>query len=174
MGLLQRQGVGGILPRTACLADGARMTSCHPLRNSQSRHYVLTLCPDRPREVRRNWGVVKELLCQVPEFGERISLCYEAGSCGCGLWRELTALGHHCMVAAPSLIPRRADDRVKMDRRDALSLSHLQRAGEFVAVRVPSSGDEVALDLARAGEDIVAARFRACKAPPCATVTHPS
>ena len=112
-------------------------------------------------ELRNRPGVVGKLIDRLSEFGGRASLCYEAGPCGYGLWRELTALGHHCLVAAPSLIPRRAGDRVKTDRRDALSLAQLHRAGELVAVRVPSCADEAVRDLTRAREDMTGARLRA-------------
>lgn len=61
--------------------------------------------------------------------GRRLSFCYEAGPCGYGLHRQLSALGHDCMVVAPSLIPMKAGDRVKTDRRDAVMLAKLHRAG---------------------------------------------
>ena len=54
-------------------------------------------------------------------FGLRF--CYEAGPCGYGIQRHLSAHGHECMVVAPSLIPKRAGDRVKTDRRDAASMA---------------------------------------------------
>ena len=69
--------------------------------------------------------------------------CYEAGPCGYGIQRHLSAHGHECIVVAPSLIPKRAGDRVKTDRRDAASLAKLHRAGELTAVWVPDPGHEV-------------------------------
>ena len=56
-------------------------------------------------------------------MGRELSFCYEAGPCGYGLQRQLEGLGHACMVVAPSLIPSKPGDRVKTDRRDALSLA---------------------------------------------------
>ena len=68
---------------------------------------------------------------------EVLSFCYEAGPCGYGIHRQLTHLGHDCAVVAPSLIPRKAGDRVKTDRRDSESLARLHRAGELTAVLSP-------------------------------------
>ncbi len=53
---------------------------------------------------------------------------YEAGPCGYGLYRYLTGKGFACHVVAPSLIPRKAGDRVKTDRRDAITLARLMAA----------------------------------------------
>ena len=67
---------------------------------------------------------------------ERVRFCYEAGPTGYGLYRLIRGLGHECTVVAPSLIPRKPGDRVKTNRRDALSLAKLLRAGELrVTVR---------------------------------------
>lgn len=96
-----------------------------------------------------------------------IRACYEAGPTGYELQRQFGALGVDCTVIAPSLIPRRAGDRVKTDRRDARSLARLFRAGELTAVRVPSPEQEALRDLVRLredlGEDILAARHRLSK-----------
>ena len=67
-----------------------------------------------------------------------LRFCYEAGPCGYGIQRQLSALGHECIVVAPSLIPKRSGDRVKTDRRDAASLAKVHRAGE-TAVWVPDA-----------------------------------
>ena len=67
----------------------------------------------------------------------RVTFCYEAGPTGYGLYRLISGLGHECMVVAPSLIPMRASDRVKTNRRDALNLAKLLRAGELTRVWVP-------------------------------------
>ena len=79
---------------------------------------------------------------------DRVGLrfCYEAGPCGYGIQRHLSARGHECIVVAPSLIPKRAGDRVKTDRRDAASLARLHRAGELTAVWVPDPGHEAMRD----------------------------
>jgi transposase len=95
--------------------------------------------------------------------GEAVQLrfCYEAGPCGYGIQRHLSARGHECVVVAPSLIPKRAGDRVKTDRRDAASLARLHRAGELTAVWVPDAGHEATRDLVRARLDAVHALRRA-------------
>ena len=87
--------------------------------------------------------------------GRRWIFCYEAGPCGYPLARRLRRLGHVCHVIAPSLIPRRAGDRVKTDRRDALQLARLLRAGELTAVCVPDEELEALRDLSRAREDLL-------------------
>ena len=87
--------------------------------------------------------------------GVRLRFCYEAGPCGYGIQRQLSAAGHECVVVAPSLIPKRAGDRVKTDRRDAASLARLHRAGELTAVWVPDAGHEAMRDLVRARLDAV-------------------
>jgi len=69
--------------------------------------------------------------------GVKLRFCYEAGPCGYGIQRQLSAHGHECVVVASSLIPKRAGDRIKTDRRDAASLARLHRAGELTAVWVP-------------------------------------
>jgi transposase len=58
-----------------------------------------------------------------------------------------------CTIVAPSLIPKRAGDRVKTDKRDALRLAQLFRAGELTSVYVPTPKDEALRDLVRARED---------------------
>jgi len=78
---------------------------------------------------------------------------YEAGPCGYGIYRELLALGANCMVAAPSKTPRRPGDRIKTDRRDAVALARLHRAGELHPVWVPDEETEAMRDLTRARED---------------------
>jgi transposase len=93
--------------------------------------------------------------------GVTLRFCYEAGPCGYGIQRRLSAQGHECMVVAPSLIPKRAGDRVKTDRRDAVSLARLHRAGELTAVWVPDAGHEAMRDLVRARLDAVHALRRA-------------
>ena len=82
--------------------------------------------------------------------GRRLRFCYEAGPCGYQVYRHLRGLGHECVVVAPSLIPRRLGERVKTDRRDALNLAKLDRAGELTAVWVPDAAHEAMRDLVRA------------------------
>ena len=89
---------------------------------------------------------------------------YEAGPCGYWLYRYLTRKGLTCVVVAPSLIPRKPGDRVKTDKRDAVTLARLARSGDLTPVYVPAVPDEAIRDLARAREDALhdlnAARFR--------------
>ncbi|MGH9783289.1 MAG: IS110 family transposase [Terriglobia bacterium] len=85
---------------------------------------------------------------------------YEAGPCGFWIYRELRALGHRCMVVSPSLIPRRAGDHVKTDRRDSERLASLARAGELTPIHVPDIRDEAIRDLVRARDDAVIAQRR--------------
>jgi len=79
-----------------------------------------------------------------------LHFCYEAGPCGYGLHRQLTALGHQCDVVAPSMIPIRPGDRIKTNRRDAITLARLHRAGELTPVWVPDEAHEAVRDLVRA------------------------
>jgi transposase len=85
----------------------------------------------------------------------RLMFCYEAGPTGYELHRLIESLGHACIVVAPSLIPRKAGDRVKTNRRDALGLVKLLRAGELTAVWVPDARHEAMRDLTRARETAV-------------------
>src|SRR5205809_5750483 len=89
---------------------------------------------------------------------------YEAGPCGYWLYRHLTRKGLTCFVVVPSLIPRKPGDRVKTDKRDAVTLARLARSGDLTPVYVPAVSDEAIRDLARAREDALrdlnAARFR--------------
>jgi transposase len=89
--------------------------------------------------------LVKKLAAQ---YG-RLSFCYEAGPTGYGLYRQITSLGHDCIVVAPSLIPKKAGDRVKTNRRDALGMVTQFRAGELTAVWVPDPRHEAMRDLTR-------------------------
>lgn len=81
--------------------------------------------------------------------------CYEAGPTGYELHRLLRSLGVRCDVVAPSLIPKTPGDRVKTDKRDARRLARLHRAGELVAIRVPSVAEEAIRDGCRARADMV-------------------
>jgi transposase len=78
--------------------------------------------------------------------------CYEAGPTGYTLYWQLTKLGVECMVVAPTLVPMKAGDRVKTDRRDAERLAKSFRAGELTAVWVPDAAHEALRDLVRARE----------------------
>lgn len=92
-----------------------------------------------------------------PAGGGRLKFCYEAGPCGYGVHRTLTRLGEDCMVAAPSMIPRRSGDRQKNDKRDAAALAVLHRGGLLTAVWVPDAAHEAMRDLVRARQAAVRA-----------------
>ena len=96
---------------------------------------AVSIAPSNSTEVRR-YGIiggtldaVDKLLKKLALEGVELRLVYEAGPCGFVLCRHLRAKGLHCDVVAPSLIPKKASDRVKTDRRDADQLARLYRAG---------------------------------------------
>lgn len=81
---------------------------------------------------------------------ERLRACYEAGPTGYVLYRQLSEMGVKCEVIAPTLIPVKAGDRVKTDRRDAEKLARCYRSGDLTAVWVPDAAHEALRDLVRA------------------------
>lgn len=93
----------------------------------------------------------------------RLRVCYEAGPTGYELQRLLASVGVSCEVIAPSLIPKAPGDRVKTDKRDCRRLARLYRAGELVAIRIPTVAEEAVRDLCRARADLVDDRDRARK-----------
>jgi transposase len=110
----------------------------------------------------RYYGVIEnteaatgKLMKKLARQHRRLTFCYEAGPTGYGLYRLIKALGHECVVVAPSLIPKKPGDRVKTNRRDALNLAKLLRAGELTAVWVPDARHEAMRDLVRAREAAV-------------------
>ena len=105
--------------------------------------------------------VLRRILAKYGLDKEDVAICYEAGPTGFVLCRRLRALGFECEVVAPSLIPVRASDRVKTDRRDALKLARLFRSGELVFVNVPDVADEVIRDVCRGRTDAAEVRGRA-------------
>ena len=106
-------------------------------------------------------GALTKLADRLARKGGVLSFCYEAGPCGYGVYRHLRGLGHDCVVVAPSLIPRRPGDRVKTDRRDAVNLARLHRAGELTPVWVPDADHEAMRDPVRARGAAVRALRRA-------------
>ena len=93
---------------------------------------------------------MKALATKLSRGGRQLQFCYEAGPCGYGIQRQLSLAGHNCVVVAPSLIPRKPGDRIKTDRRDAINLAKLHRAGELTPVWVPDPAHEAIRDLVRA------------------------
>jgi len=108
-------------------------------------------------EIPNTPAAVSKLAKTLERNGCDLCFVYEAGCFGFGLHRQLAVLGHTCVVAAPSLIPRKPGDRVKTDRRDALKLSHFLRSGDITPCHVPDDTDEAMRDLVRAREDAVRA-----------------
>ena len=102
---------------------------------------------NRPEEIRR-------LFTKLKKDGAEIRAVYEAGSCGYEVHRQLTKLHIACDVIAPSMIPVRAGDRIKTDRRDASKLARLHRSGELTPIRVPTAAQEALRDLVRCREDL--------------------
>src|ERR687885_1082329 len=95
---------------------------------------------------------VERLVRKLAKRHGRLAFAYEAGPTGYGLQRQIAALGHDCAVVAPSLIPKCPGERVKTNRRDALTLAKLHRAGELTPVWVPDPAHEAIRELVRARE----------------------
>jgi transposase len=120
----------------------------------------------------RAWGKIANtpealarVISRLRGEGRALKVCYEAGPCGYGIYRQLAGLRDvTCVVAAPSLIPRAPGERVKTDRRDALKLAALLRADEIAPVWVPDAAHEAMRDLVRARamavEDLTRCRQR--------------
>ena len=102
---------------------------------------------------------VRRLIDRFPDRGQ-LRTCYEAGPTGFGLHRLLRSMGVACDVIAPALIPKAPGDRVKTDRRDCRRLARLHRAGELVAIRIPTEAEEAVRDLCRARAAVVGDRTR--------------
>lgn len=107
---------------------------------------------------------IDRLCKRIQSKASTVVFVYEAGPCGYGIHRQLTEKGYHCMVCAPSLIPRKPGERVKTDRRDAAKLVRSLRAGDLSPVHVPTVEDEAFRDLVRtwgaARQDLKQARQR--------------
>ena len=113
----------------------------------------LGVIPNRLDAIRRLLGKVGKLAS--------LRVCYEAGSTGYALYWQLTKLGVHCDVIAPSLVPTKSGERVKTDRRDAEKLARSYRSGDLTPVWVPDSKHEAIRDLVRAREAAKADELRA-------------
>jgi len=123
---------------------------------SKRRNAVAIAEPGQAGEVRflgeidNTAAATARLVRKLAQKYGRVAFCYEAGPTGDGLFRHITSLGQECAVVAPSLIPKRAGDRVKTNRRDALDLVRQFRAGTLTAVWVPDPRHEAMRDLVRA------------------------
>ncbi|WP_085033604.1 IS110 family transposase [Ensifer aridi] len=103
-------------------------------------------------EVENNPATIERTIKKLGKKYDRLHVCFEAGPTGYGLYRQVRDLGHDCMVVAPALIPKRSGERVKTNRRDAVALARLHRAGELPGVWVPDVVHEAVRDLVRARE----------------------
>src|SRR5437660_1976179 len=96
---------------------------------------------------------IDTLIRKLQSKAKHLVFVYEAGPCGYWLYRYFTKKELACFVVAPSLIPRKPGDRVKTDKRDALTLARLARSGDLTPVSVPAVSDEAIRELARARAD---------------------
>jgi transposase len=117
---------------------------------------AVSIAPEASPEVRR-YGIiggsldaVDKLLKKLSPPGIELRVVYEAGPTGFVICRHLRSQGIACEVVAPSLVPKKASDKVKTDRRDADQLARLYRAGELTVIHVPDQADEAIRDLVRA------------------------
>lgn len=137
-------------------ADTIAVALAEEGRNGEVRQ--LGIIPNRREAVRK----------LVQKLGTKgLQVCYEAGPTGYALYWQLVELSVACEVVAPTLVPVKAGDRVKTDRRDAVKLARCLRAGELTAVWVPDRAHEALRDLVRARasakKDQLRARHRLSK-----------
>lgn len=126
--------------------------------DTDKKHIDVAVAEPLPGGEVRYWGKigsdaasVERLVKKLSQGGRELVVCYEAGPCGYGLYRQFSdKAGVKCQVVAPSMTPRRPGDRVKTNRRDALMLVKLLRAEELTAVWVPDASHEAMRDLVRA------------------------
>jgi transposase len=121
-------------------ADTIAVAMCEGRGEARS----LGTIPNRPESIRK---LVKRL-----EPVSTLRVCYEAGPTGYALYWQLTGLGVKCEVVAPTLVPVKAGDRVKTDRRDAEKLARSYRSGDLTPVWVPDAAHEALRDVVRARE----------------------
>jgi len=121
-------------------------------RKGEVRHYGT---------IENTTEAIDKVIKSLTATGAELKFIYEAGPCGYALYRYLTGNGFQCLVTAPALIPKRKSVRIKNDRRDALTLARLYRAGELTGIYVPEPEDEAIRDLTRAREDARLAERRA-------------
>ena len=101
---------------------------------------------------------IDQLIRRLQSKSPHLVFVSEAGPCGYWLYRSLTKKGQVCWVVAPSLIPKKPGDRVKTNRRDAITLARLMRSGDLTPVYVPQVEDAAMRDLCRARDDAIHAR----------------
>ena len=103
-------------------------------------------------EIENKPATIERTIRKLGKRYNQLHVCFEAGPTGYGLCRQVRDLGHDCTVVAPALIPKRSGERVKTNRRDAVTLARLHRAGELTGVWVPDAIHEAVRDLVRARE----------------------
>lgn len=126
-----------------------------------SKEKIAVAIADEGREAPRYYGTIshkpealRKLIRTLSDEQTTLFFCYEAGPTGYETCRWIESMGAKCWVIAPSLIPKRAGDRVKTDRRDAEQLARLFRAGELTTVHVPNREEEALRDLTRTREAV--------------------
>lgn len=137
--------------------DGAKLKNAVPIAEAGRSGEVRYL-----GEIENTPEATRKLVAKLSAKYTRLTFCYEAGPTGYGLYHWIKALGHECLVVAPSLIPSTPGDRVKTNRRDAINLAKLLRAGELTAVWVPGEEHEAMRDLVR-GRDAAVNDLRAIR-----------
>jgi transposase len=101
---------------------------------------TITVAVAEPRGEVRSIGTIPNRLESIRKMigklgpVKELRACYEAGPTGYVLYWQLATLGVECQVVAPTLVPVKAGDRVKTDRRDAEKLARCHRAGDLTAV----------------------------------------
>ena len=136
--------------------------------DTDKKHIDVAVAEALPDGEVRLWGrtantpaSVDRLVKKLGQGGRELTVCYEAGPCGYGLYRHLASKrGVKCLVVAPSMTPRRPGDRVKTNRRDALKLAKLLRAQELTEVWVPDAAHEALRDVVRARTTAVSSLMR--------------
>jgi transposase len=127
------------------------------LDDSKRKLVVAILRPGQtqpePREMPKDPHLIRRLFQRLAREGP-VAACYEAGVSGYDLYRQVLACGVACSVIAPALTPRRPGRRIKTDRRDAVKLVRLFRAGELTPIHVPDEAEEAVRDLLRCREAV--------------------
>src|SRR5262252_2662664 len=156
-----RRGLPGLAGQS--LKQGGRVVDQHSrafvgIDTSKLRNAIAVAEDGRLGDVRflgeidTTEAATRKLVTKLATKYRQLTFCYEAGPTGYRLYRLIRKLGHDCIVAAPSLIPKKPGDRVKTNRRDAVGLAKLLRAGDLTAVWVPDERHEAMRDLSRARE----------------------
>jgi transposase len=121
-------------------------------REGEIRHYGT---------IKNTTEAIEKVIKSLASTGVELRFIYEAGPCGFALYRYLTGNDFKCVVTSPAMIPKRKSVRIKNDRRDALTLARLYRAGELTGIYVPDPEDEAIRDLVRARNDARLAEHKA-------------